>query len=47
MSEPVLEVDDLVKHFPVRGRGLVRAVDGVSFQLGEGYTLSLHDALPI
>ncbi len=45
---PVLEVDDLVKHFPLtrgvvfkRTTGLVRAVDGVSFSLGRGETLGL------
>jgi ABC-type oligopeptide transport system ATPase subunit len=41
VSGPVLEVEDLAKHFPVRGRGVVRAVDGVSFQLGEGEVLGL------
>ncbi|MBV1694358.1 MAG: dipeptide ABC transporter ATP-binding protein [Hyphomicrobiales bacterium] len=46
-SRPLLEVADLVKHFPVR-RGLlkrtvahVRAVDGVSFELAPGETLCL------
>ena len=44
---PVLEVDDLVKHFPVvRGVlrhvvGHVKAVDGVSFSLRPGETLCL------
>jgi peptide/nickel transport system ATP-binding protein len=47
MGEPLLQVDQLVKHFPVRsgllGRetGRVRAVDGVSFALNEGETLGL------
>ncbi|WP_224402178.1 ABC transporter ATP-binding protein [Pseudonocardia sp. ICBG1034] len=48
MSEPVLEVDDLVKHFPVkvgavvkRTVGHVRAVDGVSFALNKGETLGI------
>jgi oligopeptide transport system ATP-binding protein len=46
-SPPLLEVRDLVKHFPVRrgflGRehGAVRAVDGVSFALMPGETLGL------
>jgi peptide/nickel transport system ATP-binding protein len=48
MSEPLLEVESLVKHFPVK-RGLlidrevsqVRAVDGVSFSVNRGETLGL------
>jgi oligopeptide/dipeptide ABC transporter ATP-binding protein len=45
-AQPVLVVDALKKHFPVR-RGffskpdLVLAVDGVSFSIGEGETLGL------
>ncbi|KAF0244196.1 MAG: peptide/nickel transport system ATP-binding [Planctomycetota bacterium] len=44
---PLLEVKELVKHFPVkkgvfsRTVGHVRAVDGVSFSIGEGRTLGL------
>jgi oligopeptide/dipeptide ABC transporter ATP-binding protein len=45
---PLVEVRDLVKHFPVRGAGLiartvgqVRAVDGVSLSIGHGQTLGL------
>ena len=49
MSEttPLLEVTDLVKHYPVRAGvlrrrvGTVHAVDGVSFSLGKGETLGL------
>ncbi|MHA6801131.1 ABC transporter ATP-binding protein [Bounagaea algeriensis] len=48
MSEPILEVRDLVKHFPItRGVlfrktiGHVRAVDGVSFDLNRGETLGI------
>ena len=47
MSEVLLEVRDLVKHFPVgggffkRSEGTVRAVDGVSFSLRRGETLGL------
>ena len=47
MSAPLLQVNDLKKHFPVRG-GLfsrnsnwVYAVDGVSFEVNRGETLSL------
>jgi oligopeptide transport system ATP-binding protein len=45
---PLLAVDDLVKHFDIRGGlmgvtklGAVRAVDGVSFTVTEGETLGL------
>ncbi len=44
---PLVEVVDLVKHFPVRGGilqrqiGLVQAVDGVSFTIRRGETLGL------
>src|SRR3984893_5526249 len=43
----LLEVSDLVKHYPVRGGvlrrvvGTVHAVDGISFTLGAGQTLGL------
>ncbi len=46
-DEPLLEVIDLKKHFPIqrgffkRVVGHVRAVDGVSFQIKEGETLGL------
>ncbi|HEY1236741.1 MAG TPA: ATP-binding cassette domain-containing protein, partial [Solirubrobacterales bacterium] len=47
-AEPLLEVTDLVKHFPIKS-GIVidrevdrvRAVDGVSFSIGRGQTLGL------
>jgi oligopeptide transport system ATP-binding protein len=47
MAEPLLEVRDIVKHYPVtrgflqRVVGWVRAVDGVSFSVEQGKTLSL------
>ena len=47
MSAPLLEVQDLHKHYPVRGGifarnvGTVRAVGGVSFTLAAGQTLGL------
>ncbi|MFN3649022.1 MAG: ABC transporter ATP-binding protein [Armatimonadota bacterium] len=45
MSQPLLEVRDLKMYFPYRkglfGRDYKRAVDGVSFRIGEGKTLAL------
>ncbi|HJT63009.1 MAG TPA: ATP-binding cassette domain-containing protein, partial [Burkholderiales bacterium] len=47
MSEVLLQVENLVKHFPVGGgmfskpAGQVRAIDGVSFTLQRGETLGL------
>lgn len=46
-SKPLVSVDNLVKHFPIRGGiiprnlGEVRAVDGVSFDIREGEVLGL------
>ncbi|CAN5135311.1 dipeptide ABC transporter ATP-binding protein [soil metagenome] len=47
-GDPLLEVTDLVKHFPIKAGAIVdrevarvRAVDGVSFTLREGETLGL------
>ena len=46
-ATPLVEVRDLVKHFPVRGGilqrtvGFVQAVDGVSFDIRRGETLGL------
>jgi peptide/nickel transport system ATP-binding protein/oligopeptide transport system ATP-binding protein len=46
-AKPLLEVIDLVKHYPVRGGilrrrvGTVHAVDGVSFSVGAGETLGM------
>jgi ABC-type oligopeptide transport system ATPase subunit len=44
ITEPLLSVRDLVKEFPVRGRGrgiVVHAVSGVSFDVNRGETLGL------
>ena len=48
MTAPLLEVNGLAKHYPVRKGlilarqvGTVRAVDGVSFSLNRGETLAL------
>ncbi|MFJ4668275.1 ABC transporter ATP-binding protein [Kitasatospora purpeofusca] len=48
MAEPILEVKDLVKHYPLtqgivlkKQVGAVRAVDGVSFSLTKGETLGI------
>ncbi|KRC65826.1 peptide ABC transporter ATP-binding protein [Aeromicrobium sp. Root236] len=46
-AEPILEVRDVVKHYPVSsglrrsGNRVVKAVDGVSFELRRGETLGL------
>ena len=40
MSQPLLEVTDLAKHFPTSG-GVVHAVDGVSFTIDEGEVMGL------
>jgi oligopeptide transport system ATP-binding protein len=47
-NEPILEVTDLVKHFPIKSGilidreiGAVQAVDGVSFSVGASETLGL------
>ena len=47
MAEPLLQVKNLVKHFPIKG-GLfsrevarVHAVDGISFDIAAGETLGL------
>ena len=46
MTPPLLDARDLRRHYPVRSgllgrKGLVRAVDGVSFTLREGETLAV------
>ena len=39
MTEPLLDIQNLVKHYP--GRPPVRAVDGVSLTIAAGQTLGL------
>ena len=48
MTAPLLEVTDLVKHFPIKSGvivdrevGRVKAVDGVSITIAQGETLGL------
>jgi oligopeptide transport system ATP-binding protein len=48
VAESILEVRDLVKHYPIRrgvavtrAVGQLRAVDGVSFELRRGETLGV------
>jgi putative ABC transport system ATP-binding protein len=38
----VLELRDLVKHYPTAGGEVVRAVDGVSFEVGAGEMVALY-----
>ena len=40
VSAPVLEINNLETHFETRN-GTVRAVDGVSYSVGQGETLSV------
>jgi len=40
-GSPVLHVEDLVAHYGTPGRGVVRAVDGVTLSLAPGETLGL------
>jgi oligopeptide/dipeptide ABC transporter ATP-binding protein len=40
-SQPLVEIKDLKKHFPVPHKQVVRAVDGVSFTINRGETLGL------
>jgi oligopeptide/dipeptide ABC transporter ATP-binding protein len=40
-AAPLLEIRNLTKHFAVRGGGVVRAVENVSFSIGQGETFAL------
>jgi oligopeptide/dipeptide ABC transporter ATP-binding protein len=40
-NQPLVEIKDLKKHFPVPNKQVVRAVDGVSFTINRGETLGL------
>lgn len=40
-QRPMVEVQDLVKHYRTRGRGTVHAIDGVSFTVNAGETLGI------
>ena len=40
-NQPLVEITDLKKHFPVPHKQVVRAVDGVSFTINRGETLGL------
>lgn len=40
-QQPLLQVKGLVKTFPARGGGVVRAVDNISFEVAEGEALGL------
>src|SRR5262245_23442693 len=40
-NQPLVEIKDLKKHFPVPHKQVVRAVDGVSFTINRGETLGL------
>lgn len=39
--DEILQVKDLKKYFPTKGRGMVKAVDGVSFSILRGTTMGL------
>lgn len=40
-TKPVIEVKNLVKHFKVKNKGMLHAVDGISFAVKPGETLGL------
>ena len=40
-KEVLLEVSDLKKHFTMKNKKIIKAVDGVSFSIAKGETLGL------
>ena len=41
MADPMVQMVDVVKHYPTRGRGLVHALDGVDLSVDKGSVLGL------
>jgi oligopeptide/dipeptide ABC transporter ATP-binding protein len=41
MNQSLVEVNELIKHFPASGKQVVRAVDGVTFSIRRGETFGL------
>ena len=48
MTQPILKIEGLKKHFPVstggvfsKGKGVVKAVDGVDLEIFPGQTIGL------
>lgn len=41
MADPMVQMVDVVKHYPTRGRGLVHALDGVNLSVERGSVLGL------
>ena len=42
MSDVILKAEDLKKYFKIKGRKVVKAVDGVSIEVERGKTLGLE-----
>ncbi len=40
-NDHILQVKDLKKYYPIKGGGVVKAVDGISFQIKRGTTMGL------
>ncbi len=41
VSSPLLKIDDLTKHFPLKGGGVIRALNGVSLTQARGETIGI------